>query len=77
MKSLGEAGTGEETVTIPELTSAAGYFFRAGAEGKRTCPTVRPDFGVLLSNILPLYYDMAYYFLVQANYIITYFFLSL
>ncbi|KAJ1267659.1 hypothetical protein BS78_07G074500 [Paspalum vaginatum] len=25
---------------IPELTSAAGYFFRAGAEGKRTCPTV-------------------------------------
>ena len=27
---------------IPELTSAAGYFFRAGAEGKRTCPTVRP-----------------------------------
>ncbi|XP_047072719.1 solanesyl-diphosphate synthase 1, mitochondrial-like isoform X1 [Lolium rigidum] len=25
---------------VPELTSAAGYFFRAGAEGKRTCPTV-------------------------------------
>ncbi|CAD6341018.1 unnamed protein product [Miscanthus lutarioriparius] len=25
---------------IPELTSAAGYFFRVGAEGKRTCPTV-------------------------------------
>ena len=47
MKSLGEAGTGEETVTIPELTSAAGYFFRVEAEGKRaegkrTCPTVRP-----------------------------------
>lgn len=41
---------------VPELTSAAGYFFRAGAEGKRTCPTVRPDFGVLLLNVLPLYY---------------------
>uniref|UniRef100_A0A0D3GX61 Uncharacterized protein n=1 Tax=Oryza barthii TaxID=65489 RepID=A0A0D3GX61_9ORYZ len=25
---------------VPELTLAAGYFFRAGAEGKRTCPTV-------------------------------------
>uniref|UniRef100_A0A0D9X6B2 Uncharacterized protein n=1 Tax=Leersia perrieri TaxID=77586 RepID=A0A0D9X6B2_9ORYZ len=25
---------------IPELTLAAGYFFRAGVEGKRTCPTV-------------------------------------
>ncbi|KAL6659435.1 hypothetical protein ACP70R_003475 [Stipagrostis hirtigluma subsp. patula] len=25
---------------VPELTSAAGYFFTAGAEGKRTCPTV-------------------------------------
>jgi len=25
---------------VPELTSAAGYFFSAGAEGKRTCPTV-------------------------------------
>ncbi|KAL5229814.1 hypothetical protein ABZP36_028590 [Zizania latifolia] len=25
---------------IPELTLAAGYFFRLGAEGKRTCPTV-------------------------------------
>ncbi|XP_039814960.1 solanesyl-diphosphate synthase 1, mitochondrial-like isoform X1 [Panicum virgatum] len=25
---------------VPELTSAAGYFFKAGAEGKRTCPTV-------------------------------------
>ncbi|XP_062195210.1 solanesyl-diphosphate synthase 1, mitochondrial-like isoform X1 [Phragmites australis] len=25
---------------VPELTAAAGYFFRAGAEGKRTCPTV-------------------------------------
>ena len=25
---------------VPELTSAAGHFFRAGAEGKRTCPTV-------------------------------------
>lgn len=25
---------------VPELASAAGYFFRAGAEGKRTCPTV-------------------------------------
>ncbi|BAT04192.1 Os08g0193100, partial [Oryza sativa Japonica Group] len=24
---------------VPELTLAAGYFFRAGAEGKRTCPT--------------------------------------
>ncbi|XBI29183.1 hypothetical protein VPH35_053225 [Triticum aestivum] len=26
---------------VPELTSAAGHFFRAGAEGKRTCPTER------------------------------------
>uniref|UniRef100_J3MR25 Uncharacterized protein n=1 Tax=Oryza brachyantha TaxID=4533 RepID=J3MR25_ORYBR len=25
---------------VPELTLAAGYFFRAGAEGKRTCPIV-------------------------------------
>jgi len=31
MKSLGEARPGEEPVTIPELTSAAGYFFRAEA----------------------------------------------
>ena len=42
MKSLGKAGPGEEPVTIPEVTSVAGYFFRAEAEGKRTCPTERP-----------------------------------
>ena len=42
MKSLGEAGPGEEHVTILELTSAGRYFFKAEAEGKRMCHTVRP-----------------------------------
>ncbi|XP_039853206.1 solanesyl-diphosphate synthase 1, mitochondrial-like isoform X5 [Panicum virgatum] len=51
---------------VPELTSAAGYFFSAGAEGKRTCPTVRPDF--IMCFFFPYHYTIdTYCFLVRTS----------
>ncbi|PUZ50442.1 hypothetical protein GQ55_6G059300 [Panicum hallii var. hallii] len=40
LRSASTASSAPRMPKVPELTSAAGYFFRAGAEGKRTCPTV-------------------------------------